>query len=205
MLELQPAIDDVYRAFAGVPRPRVIEGCPCCIEGKEVDKLLTTPLREICAEDLASYAASAFLTVGSTADYLFLLPRILEVSATEDAWWPDVEVTGRAMRDAQPERWQPAQRDAVQQLFAAVIDDAIEAAAFDKLDEWVCAAGRAGFAVAPLLRRIAESRAAVRGYFDINARSLRKRKLANAFWERPSAAHDEIVAWFESAAIHEML
>jgi hypothetical protein len=204
MNALQQSIDQVYTAFADVPKPRAIDGCPCCVEDKEVDKLLTTPLREISPNDLASYASSAFLTVGSVADYLYLLPRILEISATDDTWWPDVEVTGRAIRSSRPDSWPLSRRIALQRMFAAVIENAVEMGEYYKLDGWMCAIARSGFEIAPHLEQIATSPAAVLAYFEDNAACLPERKLCNAFWELPCRMHDEIVSWFYSEKIRRI-
>ena len=56
---LHQAIEALYPAFAAVRRPRVIVGCPCCIEDKEIAVLLMRPLRELSPEELSSYASSA--------------------------------------------------------------------------------------------------------------------------------------------------
>ena len=97
MHTLSDAIEALYQAFAVMPKPKHIDGCPCCIDRKETGVLLGKALRTITPEEMASYASSAFLTVGEVADYLYFLPRIIEITATEPSWWPDPEVTGRAM------------------------------------------------------------------------------------------------------------
>src|SRR5882762_1635090 len=96
--EIQAAIEALYAAFSDAPKPMIIEGCPCCIERKDVDVLLTTPLRQITPDQLTNYAASVFLTVGSIEDFLYLLPRILEISACDPSWWPDPEVISGALK-----------------------------------------------------------------------------------------------------------
>lgn len=204
MNALQESIDEVYGAFADVSKPQAIDGCPCCIEGKEIDRLLVTPLREISPKDLAPYASSAFLTVGSIADYLYFLPRILEISATDYTWWPDVEVTGRAIRSSVPDSWPLPRRVALQRMFASVINDAIQTCEYYKIDGWICAIARSGFDVAPCLEQLAKSPEAVLAYFDDNAACLPGRKLCNAFWELPCPAHDEIVAWFFSEKVRRI-
>jgi hypothetical protein len=202
---LAQSIDQLYAAFADVPKPRVIDGCPCCIERKNVDSLLATPLRKTRSEDLSPYAFSAFLTVGGSADYPHFLPRILELSATDDCEMPDIEVTGRAIRSCDPESWLPAKKDALQCFLFAVIADAIECGAFDKLDSWICAIARMGFDVGPHLEQIEKVPAAALAYFEWNESCLRRHnKLCNPFWELPNASHDEIVRWFNSERIRRI-
>jgi hypothetical protein len=100
MNRLEGSIQRLYLAFSRVSRPRHIDGCPCCIDGNNIERLLKTSLAEVSAEDLSPYASSAFLTVGATADYLYFLPRILELTARGELLWPDPEVTGRAIASA---------------------------------------------------------------------------------------------------------
>jgi hypothetical protein len=201
---LPQAIEQLYAAFADVPKPRAISGCPCCLDDKDIDTLLVTPLREISPSDLSPYAFSAFLTVGSAADYAYFLPRILEISGTDDAWWPDIEVTGRAIRSCGPDSWPAVRIEALRRLLLSVIAEAIASGAYEKLDSWMCAIARMGFEVAPYLEQIAKVPAAVLAYFEYNARCLPQDKLCNAFWELPNAAHDEIVRWFKSEGIRKI-
>lgn len=204
MNTLDQSIEQLYSAFADVPKPGKIEGCPCCVEGKEIDKLLATSLREISPSDLASYASSAFLTVGDVSDYLYFLPRILEVSARDDSWWPDPEVTGRAIRSANPDSWPSAKHEALHQFAAAVIDTAIRTSENYKLDGWLCAIARMGLNVTPYLQTISKSTEAVLAYFEDNAPCLPHKRLCNAFWELPCEAHDTIVEWFYSDEIRKI-
>jgi hypothetical protein len=205
MQTVQNTIEQLYRAFAKNPRPRHIDGCPCCIDKKEIHVLLAKSLRAITPQELASYASSAFLTVGEVADYLYFLPRILEITATDSSWWPNPEVTGRAIRSADPDSWTDTQRSALNQYLEAVICSVIESGDYHRLDDWMCAIARMGFDVMPYLRQIAKSPAAVLAYFEDNVGSLPRNKLSNAFWELPCPAHDAIVNWFFSPEITKIL
>jgi hypothetical protein len=198
---LKDAIERLYESFSTFPQARHIEGCPCCIDRKEIGALLGKPLRELTPDDLSAYASSAFLTVAA-ADYPYFLPRILEITATDLSWWPAPEVTGRAIRSANPETWSSAQRAALNDYLEAVVSMAIETGDSGLLDSWICAIARMGLDVRPFLDQVAKSPAAVRGYCECNADSLqRRRKLANGFWELPCAAYDTIVAWIYSPEI----
>jgi len=198
---LEEAIGSLYRAFRAVPKPHHIDGCPCCIDRKEIGVLLRKQLQNVTPAELSSYASSAFLTSGEAADYLYFLPRILEISATEPGWWPDPEITGRAIRAAKPDTWTTAQRTALNDYLEAVISTAIQSGNYSVLDEWICAIGRMGFDVRPFLDQIAINPEAVLAYFEENAESLPRKRLANAFWEVPCPAHDAIVKWFYSDKI----
>jgi hypothetical protein len=151
MQALRDAIEQLYRAFAPMPQPRHIDGCPCCIGRKEIHVLLGKGLRAISPTEMASYASSAFLTVGDVADYLYFLPRILEITATDTSWWPDAEVTGRAIRTAGPQTWNATQRAALDTYLESVISSAIEKKDHFPLDGWICAIARMGFDVRLLM------------------------------------------------------
>lgn len=116
---LQHAIEGVYAAFRDVPKPRSIDGCPCCIEKKNIGALLSKPLRDLTPGDLTHYAASAFLTVGETADYLYFLPRILEILILDPAWYPEPEIVARAIHTAGYHSWPDFRRLAVARYVVA--------------------------------------------------------------------------------------
>lgn len=204
MHSIQDSIEHLYRAFEKIPRPQQIDGCPCCIEDKEICTLLSKGLRALTPDELKSYASSAFLTVGEVDDYLYFLPRILEITATDSLWWPSPEVTGRAIRDTNPDSWTDDQRSALKQYLESVIDSVIETGEHSLLDSWMCAIGRMGLDVTPYLNQIAESPAAVLAYFEENVRSLPRNELSYSFWKLPCPAHDTIVNWFYSPEISKI-
>ena len=204
MQSLKESIEGLYRAFADVPRPRQIEGCQHCLDDRDIHVLLSTPLRELTPSDLAPYASSAFLTVGDAADYLYFLPRILEISATDDAWWPDPEVSGKCIRAAKPQDWPDERVEAVSRFNMAVIGAALAAGTYRRLDSWICAIARMGFDVRPHLVPISKDPAAVLAYFEENAKCLPENRLCNAFWELPCPGHDAIVEWFYSDKIRSV-
>ncbi len=204
MTSLEQAIDRLYTAFADVPKPHRIDGCPCCIEKKNIGVLLSAPLRGLTPDDLSAYAASAFLTVGTVADYLYFVPRILEISFRELDWWPDIEVTGRAIAVAEPDSWSCSHRSALLGFLHAVIDWIVESGEHCRIDGWLCAIARTGLDVQSFLDQVAKSPAAVLAYFEANARCLPQNTLCNAFWELPFAGHDTIVQWFKSETIRKI-
>lgn len=202
MSRLDDVIGQLYLAFASIPRPRTINACPCCVPGDEVCHLIeASDVRAISSSLLVSYASSAFLTAGSIADYLYFLPRILHISAIDDAWWPVPEITGRAIRTAEPDRWDSDQRHAVDVFFTAIIEASLAPDRRHVLDSWMCAIARSGFPIEPRLLVIQEDIPAVLSYFDENATTLPEGKLRNGFWELPCPAHDRIVDWFYSEPI----
>lgn len=83
-MTLQQAIENLYAAFADLPKPQVIEACPCCMDEQEVLVLLQKPLRELSSEDLKPFAYSAPWTVGNWMDYCYFFPRMFELAVSFD-------------------------------------------------------------------------------------------------------------------------
>jgi hypothetical protein len=206
---LEQSIDRLYTSFADVPKPLRIDGCPCCIEKKNIGVLLSSPLRELTPDDLSAYAASAFLTFGTVADYLYFLPRILEISIRISDWWPDIEVTGRAIAATEPPSWSRSHYSALLCFLHAVIDWIVasgEHCQLDgwQLDGWLCAIARMGLDIHPFLGQVAKSPVAILAYFEVNAKCLPQNALCNSFWELPCEGHDAIVRWFQSEPIRKI-
>lgn len=195
------AIQELYAAFAAVPKPKKIDGCRCCIDDKEVWTLLSKPLRSLSVNELSSYADSALLTVGSPEDYRYFLPRILEFHARVPGWWPDIEVIGRRMTLAGWQQWPEAERTALAVFFRVRIETLMAENKTGDLDAILCGAALAGLPPAPLLDLIASSSDTVLALYTHNADALLRRTLANAFWEDDPAAAQPIVDWFFSDEI----
>ena len=121
MQTVQDTIEQLDLAFSTIAKPQHIDGCPCCIDKKEIVVLLAKSLRTITPKELSPYASSAFLTVGERTDYLYFLPRILEISATDTSWWPDPEVTGRAIRSSNTDLWNEAQLSCLKKYLEVLI------------------------------------------------------------------------------------
>lgn len=198
-------VENLYAAFGDVRKPSSFPACPCCMTEAEVQNVLTKPLRELSSKELSSYASSALLTVGDVADYLYYLPRILEISATE-AWWPDIEVTAKAIFKTDPSSWPPSRREPTEEFFRAVIDSIVsESHDAWKLDEWICAIGRSGFDVLPALRQIENSVDLLVAYYEMNEEALTSRHLRNAFWKPDDPGYERVIAWFGSERIGDLI
>lgn len=148
------AIEAVYREFKA-PAPTVIEGCPCCIETRQIDALLGTPLRDLTGDQLWSYVSGVFYTVGSVHDFRYLLPRILDVAISDPINGNDPEVVLRKIGLAEWQGWPEAERTAIVNLVNAWLDHAVERdlAAHRggdlgwNTDAVLCGAARAGIAL----------------------------------------------------------
>jgi hypothetical protein len=201
MTSLDQAIEDFYATFVDAPAPDQIEACPHCISFEEIKKLLMTPLRELTADDLGSYASSAFLTAGDVADYLYFLPRILDITIHDDSWWPSIEVTARAVVSSDLHAWPQKCRESLEALLRAVVKKLTDDGPHHELDSWMCAIGRMDLDVQPYLSIIERNSAAVLEFWTANSGKLYLGQLGNAFWEEPNKQHNAIVEWLNSPRI----
>ncbi|MFT3882862.1 MAG: hypothetical protein QM703_24805 [Gemmatales bacterium] len=201
MSKLQQTIEQLYDVFADVRKPHHIDACPCCATNSEINTLLSKKLRELTSAELGSYASNALSTVGGVDDYLYFLPRILEITATDIKWWPLPEVTARAVHSSKLQAWPVVRREALEVYLFALIETIIEKGKYDQLDSWLCAIGRMEIEIHPYLKIIQNSKEAVLAIFNENANSLPRNKLSNAFWELPSRAHEDILDWLHSVPV----
>ena len=181
MNALKEAIDELYTAFSRVPKPQHIDGCECCADQDDLRRLLSFHVREIPPDVLSPYAASALLTVGSVDDYKFFIPRILHVHVLDDTFWPDQEITGRAIAKTDVPDWPESQRNALTTFFANVVRHSLHPDRHHQIDSWLCTIALIGLDTAPYLSNIAKSEDAVLAYFNENPEKLPRPELSNNF------------------------
>ncbi len=205
MKSLADRIEALYSVFGDVPKRRSIEGCTCCLDKEEIGIMLSKPLRELTGGELARYSASAFLTVGTEADYLYFLPRILEIGFADSGWWPDIEVTGRAIGETKPDEWPARRREALVEVLHAALREAIGEEDGWRIDQLVCGICKMGLEVMPFLEQIEGSPRGLVSYYERNSEQLQKGKLGNAFWDRELPGFAAVVAWFGSERVEKII
>lgn len=123
--QLSARIEKLYEVFPS-EAPAVIEGCPCCIDTRGTDILLTSPRRSLSGDQLWRYITGAYLTVGSDLDFRYLLPRIFELAATEPYEVPDAQIILGKLGRADWATWPSVEREALAQFFPAWFQYAME-------------------------------------------------------------------------------
>lgn len=105
-MTLEQAIEKLYAAFGDVPKPKHIEGCPCCTKPSELAALVQTPLRLLSEQELDKYAHKALSTIGNEHDLMYFTPRILELHA-QDKLLCSPEITFGKLRECplSPKQW----------------------------------------------------------------------------------------------------
>ncbi|HTD68426.1 MAG TPA: hypothetical protein VK846_18025 [Candidatus Limnocylindria bacterium] len=202
----QATIEQLYAAFKTVPKPRHVEGCPCCTSEGEFRHLLAKPLRDVSPDELGRYASKALTTVGTEDDFHYFIPRILEVSATECGWWPEPAIVLGKMQMADWQSWPSEQVSAVRAFlwvnFLRVLEQ--EDCGSD-LDDWICAVGRGGEDLSPYLAQLERQPVKLVLLYEDNSESLLKGRLSNPFWEGAASAEEAVVKWFRSSDVVEVI
>jgi hypothetical protein len=134
--KLAAAVEKLYDIFS-TPPPPVIEGCPCCIDTRGVDVLLSTPLRELSGDALWRYISGAYLTLGGDRDFRYLLPRIFELSAFSPSAIPNTEIVLGKLARARWTTWKTTEKDAICQFVDAWFAYAIEQDLRDAAEGWI--------------------------------------------------------------------
>ncbi|MGP4022798.1 hypothetical protein [Actinomadura sp. 3N407] len=191
---------DLYAAFADVPRPAELHGCPCCVGPDEGRPLLAHPLRDLTAEDLARYAAKALNTWGGPEEFRYFAPRLLELAADDAFGWPDPEIVFTKFREAGWHDW--PQRGAVIAFFHAFWTRTLAGyPTCPSVDTALCALGGAGPDMGPFLDEwgALTSEQAIRHlheFVSLEPTWRRQRpRLGNAFWDTSSRPYRQVVAW----------
>ena len=204
--ELRVSIDEVYAAFADVRKPDDIVVCPCCMEPTEVKVLLSKKLKELTPDELSKYGSKVFNTVGDIPDFLYFLPRLLEIVVTNPDWWPNPEVLLPKLKKAGFLDWPERRCAAVRNFLEVAFYDVMTRASSEwEFDSWICALGLFFGDVSPYLRQLENRPALFRAYYEENSECLSKGNLTNSFWEENPAALRQVLDWFSSPKIKNMI
>jgi hypothetical protein len=229
--ELRAAIDGLYTAFAGYPRPGSFEACACCWPGEPVPgdaaRVVVPapggdrPLRQLTADELG-FLAGKVLTTGGTLDVLrHYLPRLLELVVGEGFAWPDLEAVfgrlayGPLIGGPSWTGWPAPEQDAVRRFLHAFwpqrlatgrdVDD-------DGAGEALCAIGLVdpdiGWYLDKWLRFDHPHAAGnLQRFLILNASARHRGRLSDAFWSTDRAPAPEnqrrVVAWTRAPATRD--
>lgn len=122
-LSLAEAAQGLQVAFAGVPRPERVAGCPHCVTSADEQSLLSQPLRNLPAAALGRYAVKAMSTWGTEADFRYFAPRLLDLTVSGAMSWPGFEIVCRKLAMAGLASW--PEQPAVEEFLRAVWSDTL--------------------------------------------------------------------------------
>jgi hypothetical protein len=119
---------------------------------------------------------------------------------------PRHKVTGRAIAETSPSHWPLERLAALEHFLITVLKSLLQQEdTGGEIDSWMCAISRMSFNVEPFLAVIETSPRHVVDYYEHNSTSIIKNKLANLFWETPSAGHDRILEWFQCPGVSTII
>jgi len=139
-------IEDLYEAFADVPRPKELRGCSvgCCMPSTDEVKILSQPLRQAAPEILWYYPDDAIWTVGTEMDFKYFLPRLLELGlsdyerdGTKQGFIAFPETFGKKLELAGFATWSDDQRHLVDQAIFEILKKEAERRDFYNVESWL--------------------------------------------------------------------
>lgn len=206
---MEQLINQMYMVFGKYAKPYDFAACECCLSPDEKMSLLAIPLRELTADQLSSYAADVFFTMGEVPDFKYFLPRVLELSVKDEFLWPEPEVVTRKLLLAQWCDW-PAEEqiviaDLLKAKFATLLNDPNSNGS--EIDEWICALGQClqdprPF-MAPLLEPHHEDK--LLAFIECNGSLFTKSTLDNPFWEDARENERRVVQWLHQPSVTTLL
>ncbi|MEI7668954.1 MAG: hypothetical protein WCJ33_02600 [Pseudomonadota bacterium] len=203
---IDDAIEKIYIAFSQEAKPSSIEVCECCISEQEVKIMLETPLRNLTAQQLESYAGLVFLTSGSEEDFRYFTPRILDIGI-QDKFSLCFEQIGKALARGNWLSWEEPLRASIINLFSVVWEIAIKSDDGWRLDTLICSFALTGLDLKPFLARLEskEFENALIGFYEQNSQQLLRGILRNPFWEDHKEEADPVIEWFGSPKVLEII
>lgn len=204
--EWHSTIDALYEAFKAVVKPHHVAGCPCCTSDGEFHSLLKKPLRELAPDELGRYASKALTTVGTEEDFHYFAPRILEIAATDDGWWPEPAIIASRMQMANWSSWPAEQVAAIRALLHENFLRLLEQDdCGSRVDDWICAVGTAGEDLTPYLDELERRPEKLLRFYEQNSESLLKGRLSGPFWGDAVAARETVLKWIRSPRTVEII
>jgi hypothetical protein len=200
------ATEGLYAAFGHVRRPARVPGCPHCVAPEEDRPLLDRPVRSLPPDDLARYAAKAISTWGGAEEFRYFVPRLLECAAADAFVYPDPAIVFGKLAAADWHGWPAGERAAIGEFLTAWWADTLDRYPADPgAGTVLCCLGAARADLTPFLDRwgalpAAEAIQHLHEFVRYGVRWTRGPRLADAFWDRESVAHRQVLTWLTGGA-----
>jgi hypothetical protein len=201
--ELSKAISDIYEAFRKIQKPVKIEACPHCHSEDEAKILLSKDLCKLTTGDVSNYTTSAMLTASDPEDFMYFLPRILDLAATDENWWVDTEIIANAIHRAGFQDWPARRKQVVLQYFQVLFRRLLlHEDVGSEIDSLLYVFARLTVDIRPSLQLIAANHARLPEIHEWNKEKLLTGHLTSGFWEAIPESEKTIVEWLRSDSIH---
>jgi hypothetical protein len=125
-LELKNATEHLYDIFSKYHVEGNLRGrsCDCCVTDKEIQQLLSKPLKKLNKDELYHFMTSAITTFGDINDYKHFLPRILELMINNESVIDDF-LTFEKLNYSEWETWEVNEITAIDDYFLSLWKAAI--------------------------------------------------------------------------------
>lgn len=214
---LAAAVERLYRAFENEPAPAELIASPLRDPEGILDELTSAPLRQLEAEALTRYGFWAMTTVGDARDYRYFLPRILELTLSEQGY-PGLDpwtVAGKLIM-ADWTSWPAGQVSAVRQFLDAAFTASLAGKSSERspiAHDFLGAHALLGLEIDPLLTRWRSASdpnaiAALADFVSLQAEDWRANGiLGGPYWEQVSEPdRRQIGCWlFDDATRRQLL
>jgi hypothetical protein len=111
-------IEKIYAVFNKYQLNGKIEKCPCgCISNEEEQKIYSTTLMNLSADDLGFYNRKAMSTWGNIENYKHFLPRIIEIyKENKTNGWIDLDTIYDKLEYAKWIEWNKEEQNLISKL-----------------------------------------------------------------------------------------
>lgn len=206
MTKIDRSLSEMYDVFAEHTRPpQQINFCSCCIRLEEIQRLLRAPVKTVSAERLGPYAYFALGTVGEPADYLYFLPRLLELALQDDDRIPTADDLITRLREKAWGDMAEGPRCAIQDFLLEAVRHCFDPERLSRLDEWFTAAAIGGCELNAIFAAIERSPSAVVEYYSSNIVQARKGKLTNFHWPSAESEQRKVIDWLTSDRVFQLV
>ena len=141
-------IELLYAVFAKYPKPKNLLSSPSRDSVAIFNEITSAPLRQLPDDKLEGYAPFAMTTVGDVFDYKHFLPRILELSTSQDctAYGLGAEMITNKLLYGKYDSWPADEREAVRSFLKAAFLHSCQSRIINSSPgEWIIALARIGY------------------------------------------------------------
>ena len=195
--ELQKSIRALYTAYSVFDKPSQIDSCECCHTEEEKKILVSNSLESLTCNQLNDFVISSFNTIGDTEDFLYFLPRILELAFTNYQEFDcDIGLLGQKLYQSRFwERGGTLKASVDTALLAHFEHQVLQDTDWNyQMSDWVCCVGNATPEIQPFLSLLLGS-PYFKEFYEQEHRYAVKGKLSDAFWEENHGNRAKIVSW----------
>lgn len=119
-VNLQNAIENLYKVFAKYSLKQKIEGCPCCAGKRDNSVLHSKNLHELTGAELSYFGFKAMTTFGDVEDFKHFLPRLFEIVVEKDFDYDEI-ILFKKLDYGKWRTWEKTEQDAIENFFTELM------------------------------------------------------------------------------------